>query len=180
MSKLKEVREALNNNPNIDIVDIWDDRKDEERPFWLREKRCHFVYFYVAPKTNEFDTCKLQDILMSLFTKPTPTRSHDFSYDASDFYPGRHEFEECIGKISTLTKTILSDKDMFSTKGFVKGKHLDKETLDIKRYIEVILFPSANIAREAIKKRKSVCISKRDIQAIHKKLKSTTNAFYSY
>lgn len=180
MSKLMEVRKSLENNPNIDIIKILDDRANEEKPFWSKDRRCHFVHFYIAPKINEFDICKLQDILVSLFTELTPDRSHDFSYTDSDFYPGRHEFEECIGEISTLTKTILSDKDMFSTKGFVKGKHITKETLDIIRYIEIILFPSANIAWEAFKKGNTVCVSKSDIQAIHKELRSTSNPFYCY
>ena len=146
MSKLEKIREALKNNPNINIVGVQD---ENYLPFGF-DRWGHSVYFFIAPKSSEFNTQNLQDIMMSMVPELASNFLDNFREDDRHLYFGYLQFEEEIGERITKTEVILSDKEMFPTKGFYRGRRIINQKEKLQRIIRVKLFPSNDIASKAL------------------------------
>ena len=146
MSKLEKIREALKNNPNINIVGVQD---ENYLPFGF-DRWDHSVYFFIAPKINEFNVQKLQDIMVSMVPELASNFLDNFREDDRHLYFGYLQFEEEIGKRITKTEVILSDREMFPTKGFYRGRRIINQKEKLQRIIRLKLFPSNDIASKAL------------------------------
>jgi hypothetical protein len=104
----------------------------------------------VAPRTGTVSTAEeLQMLMMSLVPGVEPTSVDEFHEGDDEMRFGKLYFDEYIGTKETCEKIVLTDKDMFSTKGFVDGKIERKGTEKIERRAWVRLYPNIQTAMSA-------------------------------
>ena len=123
MSKLSIVRQALETNPEVIIVDSQERNYLPDRSGFF----CHTMDYWVAPKDGLYTAEELQDFMMSLVPEGLqPTCKDDFrQYDKnSDLEFGKLYFDEKVGEERKITKRILTltDEELFNVAGFVNGE----------------------------------------------------------
>ncbi|MBP9782381.1 MAG: hypothetical protein KBC50_01465 [Candidatus Pacebacteria bacterium] len=157
MSKLTHVREALKNNLNITIVAALEQNYlPSKSGYWS-----HTVDFYVAPKNGCVSTAnELQALMMSLVPGLELSCKDNFTESDIEIKFGKLYFDEYIGTRASRLEIILTDSDMFSTKGFVDGKYLVEKSQKVERRTWVSLFPSVQIATAALEGKNQYSISK--------------------
>jgi hypothetical protein len=139
MSKLSQVKKALQNNPDITIVATKEINHLPDKDGFFS----HTVDFYVAPKNGTVSTAEeLQALMMSLVPEIKPSSIDKFRDLSDSIELGKLYFDECIG-IKNV-KIVLTDEDMFNVGSFVDGK-LDR-TEKIERRVWVRLYPNIQIA----------------------------------
>lgn len=157
MSKLTLVRKALQENPDISIVDAPErNYLPYKDGYWS-----HTVDFHVAPKTGVIYTAKeLQALMMSLIPGLEPTCRDDFREWEREIDFGKLYFDEVIGVEDIRREIVLTDEDMFLSAGFVEGKQIIEKRIDVMRRTWVRLFPNAQIAAAALRGENEYRISK--------------------
>lgn len=142
MSKLTQVRKALQENPNVTIVGALEKNHLPYRDgYWS-----HTIDFYVTPKGGVYTTKELQALMMSLVPGLVPTCRDDFYELGGGMKFGKLYFDEDIGIEAVYHKITLIDEDMFSSRGFVDGKRVIERTEKVQRRTWVRLFPNTQIA----------------------------------
>lgn len=124
----------------------------------------HFVYLYIAPKNGIYTAEKLQEFMLSLAPELRPVVVNNFIDYDDEIELGRLFVDENIGTEHIHREIILTDKSMFSSKGFVNGKASIKETKQISRRIIVEIFPSRLLAKKALRHGISRRIDKSDLK----------------
>lgn len=157
MSKLTQVRKALQENPTITIVGAPEiSYLPDRNGFWS-----HTIDFHVAPKKGGLYTVEeLQALMMSLIPGLEPTSKQDFREWSREMDFGRLYFDEDIGMEAVRREITLTDEDMFSSSGFVDGKLVIEYTEKVRRRTWVGLFPNTQIAAAALKGKNKYLISK--------------------
>ena len=157
MSKLTQVRTALEDNPGIAIVGAPECNHLPNRvSYWS-----HTVDFHVAPKTGGVYTAgELQALMMSLVPELEPNQKDDFWESDLAMQLGKLYFDEEIGTEVVRREIVLSDEDMFSSPGFVDGKCTIQRTERVQRRTWVRLFPNIQIATAALEGADGLSISK--------------------
>ena len=139
MSKLSQVRKALQDNPNITIVAA-------KEINYLPNKHGYFshtVDFFVAPKNGTLSTGEeLQALMMSLIPGIKPTSVDNFHDYGDSMSLGKLYFDENIG-IKNV-KIVLTDEDMFSSIDFVDGKLEQSEKIERRAWVR--LYPNIQTA----------------------------------
>ncbi len=160
MSKLTQVRKALEDNPSITIVGAPERNHLPSRDgYWS-----HTVDIYVAPKTDGVYTVEgLQTLMMSLVPELEQTCKDNFSEGDYSMSFGMLYFDEVIGTEAVRREMVLSDEDMFSSDGFTDGKLIIEYVNDVKRRTWVRLFPNVEIATVALLGENQYEISKKDL-----------------
>lgn len=159
MSKLTIVRQALETNPDVTIVNV-----DEKN--YLPERQgsfSHIVDFCVVPKCGLYRADELQAFMIGLVPNLEPTVKNDFYRysDIQDFGKyaynlvfGELYFDEMIGEERIDTKRILTltDEELLNVSGFVDGKRtIDvTEKLLLLRRTLVRPYPNEAIARDIL------------------------------
>lgn len=158
MSKLAQVRKALEGNPNISIVGAPERNYLPDRSGFFS----HTVDFHVAPKSGIYTAEELQALMMSLVPGLGPTCKDDFREwdDGMEF--GKLYFDEQIGT-EDISRTINLTVDDAAAEGFVDGQQIVEKTLPVERRTWVRLFPDAQIASAALKGENVYRISKDDL-----------------
>lgn len=153
MSKLTIVRQALETNPEVVIVnaDVRNYLPDRNGFF------CHTVSYWVAPKNGLYTADELQTFMMGLVPDLTPTQKDAFrQYDKNgDLQFGKLYFDEKVGEERRTTKRILTltDEELLNVAGFVDGKQTIDEDVTEKytRRTWVCPFPNEAFARDVLK-----------------------------
>lgn len=148
MSKLRQVRAALEGNSNITIVDV------SEGNFLNGSVNgwSHTMDFMVAPKTGGvYDAADLQRLMLSLIPGLETSCRDDFR-DRGDggLKFGALYFDENIGVVRTHSEVVLTDEDVRATKGFTDGKLVTDNECSVCRRTWVRLYPSVALARAII------------------------------
>lgn len=151
MDKLTTVRDALEANPDIVIVDVRDYNYIPERDgYWS-----HTVDFIVAPKKGIYSADKLQELMITLVPALNPTTTDKFRQWDWEMAFGKLYFDEEVGteEIAINRKITLTDEKLFSMEGFQNGQRTievhKKEPL--RRRTWVRLYPNVEIALLALK-----------------------------
>ena len=152
MSKLKIVRQALETNPDVVLVNA------DERNYLPGRSGffCHTVDYWVAPKNGLYTADELQAFMMELVPNLEPTCKDDFrQYSKNgDLGFGKLYFDEKVGQGRRITKRILTltDEELLNVAGFVDGKQtIDKDvTEEYTRRIWVKPFPNEAFARDIL------------------------------
>lgn len=152
MSKLSIVRQALETNPEVIIVDSQERNYLPERSGFF----CHTLDYWVAPKNGLYTAEELQGFMMGLVPNLKPTQQDDFrQYDKnSDLAFGKLYFDEKVGEGRRITKRILTltDEELLNVAGFVNGEQtIDKDvTEEYTRRTWVRPFPNEAFARDVL------------------------------
>ncbi len=161
MSKLAQVRKALQENPKIIIVSATEENYLSNGPGYPWG---HTVDFYVAPKTNGiYSVQELQTLMASLIPGLEPTSKDDFQESKREIEFGKLYFDEDIGTEIVHREVVLTDADVLSSAGFVDCKQITDAMMRIKRRIWVNLFPSVKIAALALATGKKYRIFKNEL-----------------
>lgn len=159
MSELRVVREALQGNPNIVIVDAPEiNYLPGRNGLWS-----HIVDFYVAPHKGLYTAPELQTLMVSLVPELRPINQDDFYESVHEIGFGRLCFDEVIGTENIRREITLTDKDMFPADDPTRGRWVVERTEDIWRRIWVRLFPNAKIAAAALKGKHELQIFRREL-----------------
>ncbi len=153
MSKLSIIRQALETNPGVVIVNT---KKRNYLPYSSNRKDffCHIIDYLVAPKKGLYTADELQEFMNRLVPDLKPTSQIDFrQYDKnSDLKFGALYFDEKVGRERRITKRIirLNDEELLNVDGFVNGeKTIDKDVnIDYIRRTSVNPFPNEEFARD--------------------------------
>lgn len=165
MSKLQIVKQALESNPNVVIVNV-----DEQN--YLPDRNGYFSHtldYWVAPRRALYTAPELQTFMTGLIPNLVSTQMDSFhQYDKeSDLSFGVLYFDEKIGEERTITRRVitLDEKDLLRTMERYTPKSDETVTRDVlsgKQTIEkdvredylrrtwVRLFPSQEIARDIL------------------------------
>jgi hypothetical protein len=163
ITDLMYIKEALETNPDIEIVGIKEQNYLTEKSYHLTEVfeyrnipwHHHIVNFFVIPKKELYEKLLLySDEELSLFLlNLVPIEPKEFQIS----WPKRTKnlrgvlvFEEIIGKEKTEKRIItLDDKDLFNLEGFQNGERKEDKpkTALLKRKIQVNLYPSESAAK---------------------------------
>ena len=153
MSKLTVVREALESNPDVVIVDVIEQNYFPGKVGWWS----HTIDYRVAPKTGLYTADELQAFMLGLVPDLEPTTKDPFQSYLKQLDFGKLYFDETIGATvqGTLTLTdeeFLGDKDLVDRLGLVDGKTtIDKNvTEEYERRTFVKLYPNEAVARDII------------------------------
>ncbi|MFA6423800.1 MAG: hypothetical protein WCV83_00625 [Candidatus Magasanikbacteria bacterium] len=146
MNKLSQVREALEGNTSIVVVNCCDINYIPHRDgYWSQT-----MSFVVAPKEGIFEAERLQSFMMSLVPGLEPTMVDQFR-DAGDLMDfGKLYFDEDIGTEQVRREITLTDESLFGMDGFTNGKRVILEKLQVQRRTWVRLFPSEAVARACL------------------------------
>lgn len=102
MSKLKTIREALQSNPNVVIIDL------SEKTFPLEKGVVNLVNYFIAPRSGLYTVDELRNFMTNLIPGLEPTHKQDFEQGGNSIRLGRMYFDEKVGeKKQTLQKLSL-------------------------------------------------------------------------
>lgn len=145
MSKLAQIRKALQENSNITIVRVNEvNNLPDCHGFWAQT-----VDFYVAPKTDLHKVSDLQNCLTALIPNLKPTEVDDFMEFPDHLNFGVLYYDEVIGAEITHRDLIILDEDLPLPSRFEGGLASLNETRNISRRTWVRLYPNEEIARRA-------------------------------
>lgn len=139
-SKLNRIKDALQGNPNINILKVW-----HKGPYTTNSIGycAEMITFIVAP-TNNLTPDELSALMDSLIPGLPPDMRLDDYNDSSDAIKnGFLRFEEPIGYTSTFSKTVYT-----ASKRRVKEHHKDI----LNRWIAIELFLNTKDAKQEIAK----------------------------
>lgn len=174
MNKLAQIRKALQENPHITIVGVLE---KNHLPHMV-SGWSHTVDFYVAPKIGGIYTAKeLQTLMMSLVPRLEPTCKDSFCDFSHEMSFGKLYFDENIGTKAVRHEIVLTDENVFSSKGFVDGKKIIEFTEKIQRRTWVNLFPNVQIATAALKGENKYGISMSELKKSRGIVARLDNAF---
>ncbi len=157
MSKLASLRQALQENPNIVIVDTKEKNYLPNRfGYWSQT-----VNFFVAPKFGLYTQKELQTLLVSLTPNLKPTDRDNFFELGHIIEFGKLYFDEVIGVETARHKIVITDKELPLSEEFVNGKLVTDRQQQLWRRSWVQLFPNIQIAMEARKGLNEYCIDKK-------------------
>lgn len=161
MSKLREIREALQANSGIVVVGVQEAKHLPNKPgLWS-----HIVDFYTAPCRGLYTVKELQALMTSLFPAGLrPTKQDDFCDGGSEIRLGMLCFDENIGVEHIRREIILTDEDMLSPDKPDDGRWVVENTANVRRRIGVRLFPNAKIAEAALRGKHEFQIFKRELR----------------
>lgn len=148
MEKLRQIREALETNPDITVV------KAEMRESLTGAFVGFFGYnadFYVAPRKRcgIYDAGELQQLLLSLVPGLKPDEKKDSFRDArGGLCSGYLQFYEAIGKVKVREEITLDYEELYGAEGFVNGKLSKGHTYLVQSRITVGLYPSIGWAEQ--------------------------------
>ena len=148
MSKLTIVRQALETNPDVTIVNV--DERDEYGYF------SHMVDFWVAPRNGLYTSDELQVFMMRLVPDLEPTLKDNFiqySDALKTLRIGKLYFDEKVDEdkvagISTSTDERLLN--VFEFVRFVNGERTIVEAGDYSRRTLVRPFPNEAYTRDVL------------------------------
>ncbi len=147
MSKLNQVRKALQDNQNIVILGAPEHNYLPTRAgYWS-----HTVDFFIAPKSGIYTAKELQSFITSLTPGLEPTTIDNFYESEQELRFGVLYFDEDIGTESIRREVVLTDQDMFASSGFVSGKRIIEHVEKVQRRTWVRLFPNANVAATVLR-----------------------------
>lgn len=168
MTKLEQVRKALQENPDIVIVGAPEFNYLPGRSsYWS-----HTVDFYLAPRnTGVYEAKELQSMMKSLIPELTPTTVDDFrdGGKGGSLSFGKLYFDEEIGTETVRRELVLSDLTI-APDNFVEGKLVIDGTEAIRRRTWVRLYPNILIAAEALQDKNQYSISKEELAKSRKSL----------
>lgn len=146
MNKLSIIHNALDNNPDVLIIEHLE---TNHLPNPKEHGLGHEVEFWVIPiDFNSYtmtgdDLTKLRKSLIPL--EPSDIDEfHHWSKDVSMLC-----FNEDIGTRHTRSEIVISDKVLALSDGLTDGKLVLEKTEDIQRLVRVILFPDEETVERA-------------------------------
>lgn len=145
MSMLEHIRQALETNPQIEVVST------KER-FYTEGGWAHTIDIRVAPKKGIYTASALQELMMTLVPGIEPSCLDVFD-DSGDWLRfGKLYFDEVIGTIATHKVVTLTDEIVLGVaEGFVDGKREIHHSREIGRRVWVCLYPNIQIAADSYK-----------------------------
>lgn len=149
-SKLSIVKNALENNPNIRILEV---RRGNYLSIIRSGPWSETYDLITVPEEPLYDINKLQELMLSLIPNGLePTSITDFyKFGKHGIYFGKLYFDEHIGLEKTLTELAITDPDLLKDESlkleFSYGKKLIKKERPLQRRTWVSLYPSAEIAK---------------------------------
>ncbi len=144
MSKLKIVREALRENPDVVIAfSLGGDGGIFDGEVFSRTA-AYYAYFLVTPKTGIYSADGLQAFMMGLVPGLKPDVVRPFEQGSRNLYCGRTEFSEEVGSL-TATASITDDDLRCDYNPLYRHSAYRR---DINRKTIVYVFPDEKIAKE--------------------------------
>jgi|SRR3989344_4763405 len=151
MSKLTIVRQALERNPDIDVVNVLDSINIQTISYpsdlggWA-----HTVIYAVAPKRGLYTAEELQRFMDRLIPGVEPTTRDDFREEHENLLFGKLYFDEEIGPVRKTLTLEFSDEELKDSDGF-DGKRtvIDEVYKGHMRRIFVAPYPNSSIARKS-------------------------------
>lgn len=148
-SQLAQVKAALNKDKRIEIV------KSEEHNHLPNTSGIfsQFFDFIIAPALTLSDTIKsdidaLQDFSSSLIPNLPSKERKDFHAEGDRLWLGSLLYIEKIGteEVNSTQILLAPDVDM-NSRGFIDGELKTKHSINLKRRVRVVMYPSANVAK---------------------------------
>ena len=161
MTKLAQVRAALEGNPGITVVAA---REGRSMADWCGSGWAHTVDFVLAPAAEGVYTAEgLQSIMMSLVPGLETTSTDNFWENPGVLKYGRLYFDESVGG-AALT-IVITAEDVPVPDGILNDQGAIERTLACKRRVWVRLYPDAELAEAALRGRDEYEIHKADLLA---------------
>lgn len=156
MSKLTTIKQALETNALVDVVE---ELRMESLPSVAHPHHQGWVIYRVAPKVGLYSVKDLQAFMLSLVPGMEPSSKDDFyegNYANHGTYLrfGKLVFAEAVGQMTICRKLVLTDDDYKAAAG--KEIIEVEETLQITRAIFIHVYPSREIS---VKHRNALDIS---------------------
>ncbi|MBI2129631.1 hypothetical protein HYU07_05305 [Candidatus Woesearchaeota archaeon] len=158
MSKLTVIKKALETNPEVVIVKIFNENYlpgknvdceyvgDDVIMCWN-----HLVDFCVAPKDGLYIKDELQSFMMGLIPKSLkPTFKENFQAYGDKLHFGELCFEEVIGQEKSTRICKVTDEELLNYNGFVNGQQIIKKTLIYQRRTRVRVFPDELVTGDVL------------------------------
>ena len=148
MSKLTIVRQVLETNPEVVIVNT-----DERNHLPDRLGFCHTVDYRIAPKNGLYTADELQEFMVSLVPEGLePTMKDDFYQHGKGglLNFGKLYFDEKIGEERITRICTLTDEELLNVSGFVDGRRTIEETHPYTRRTWVRPFPNERFIRDVL------------------------------
>lgn len=146
MDKLTLIRNALETNPNIVIVNV---EEYNYLPDYLPErdrKWSHVVNFIIAPQKGVYNADHLRELMMNLVPDIEFSIMRDFGAHVDVMNFGGLYFEEIIGEENITRKITLTDPKLFNTQGFQDGEQIIENRERLLRSIGILMYPDTEIA----------------------------------
>ncbi len=169
MSKLRKVRDALEGNPEIKIVKVFEKNYlPGNTLYWTAW--AYTVDFFIAPIEGIFSAEKLQKLMLSLVKEPKETMKDDFEEDKTTLRFGKLYFDEIIGEKKIREETSITDTDIILSSGVETELYETVRKEQLKRRVWVRLFPSIKLAENAaFNQENDFSISKKDLKKFQRK-----------
>src|SRR3989344_8448757 len=158
MSKLTIVRQALERNPDIDVVNVLDSINIQTISYpsdlggWA-----HTVIYAVSPKRGLYTAEELQRFMDCLIPGVEPTTRDDFREEHEKLLFGKLYFDEEIGPVRRTITLELSDEELKDADGFDGKRTVSDDIYEgHMRRIWVSPYPNEIIARESLRADSSV------------------------
>lgn len=147
MDELKIIKEALESNPGVVIIDVPETIYPPEKGI------IHIVTYYVAPKNGLYTADELQAFMTGLVPGLEPKYKLDFEQTARSIKLGRIYFDEKIGEKKTATTEIISLVHKEPSRiGELVPRQKNYNTIEeYMRRIWIMPTPSETIGRDFIK-----------------------------
>lgn len=153
MSKLTQIRQALESNSQVVISNVDEKNYLPERTGPGIEDYCHKFVYSVVLKSSNYRIEELQNFMDGLVPGLEPDYRLKFARagrkGGNIFRIGELSFIEKIGEQRTTTKKVLTltDEELLNFNGFVDGKQIieDDVTHSYERRIIIRVYPNEQI-----------------------------------